>query len=216
MSSPLEQTIVTDNPVEAAYLFAGWLLEPDDPAEIVALLERLPEPESRMLAAVLDWAGQEGLAERVGPPLEVARRRGFCDPDQPDLFARWGSPRRFAPDKVREGVRAIEERRAAVAEKRRKDGAILEKHRHAVEALLGPDRERIRQAALDRVSKWEVRKLCSAWYIEAWRAILDLPASEGDALRAAVLREDDPGWRSGRTRRYGCSCRFGLRLIGEE
>ena len=85
----------------------------------------------------------------------------------------------------------LEQRRQARAAKHLVDMALVNLHQKAVNALLDPVQSaQVRQQALLQVEKWDRGHLCNPRYIEAWRNILNLPAT---SMSAAILRNDTEG-----------------------
>ena len=83
------------------------------------------------------------------------------------------------------------ERRAAREEKASQDAEAVAFHQRVVALLSDPDRsDAILVDAKGRVAKWEQRKLCSPYYIDAWSAIICLPV---EAMEAEMLRDDAEG-----------------------
>ena len=88
-------------------------------------------------------------------------------------------------------IEIFDQRRQARAAKHRVDVGLLNLHQKAVNALLDPvSGEQARQMALRQIEKWQRGNLCNPRYIQAWLAILSLPAA---SMRMAMLRDDTEG-----------------------
>jgi hypothetical protein len=85
----------------------------------------------------------------------------------------------------------IEQRRLARMGKSQSDAVLVALHRKAAKALRDQhDGERVRLLALARVERWESEQLCNPRYVNAWRAILNMPVA---SMCESMLTEESEG-----------------------
>ncbi|MGQ0709560.1 MAG: type II toxin-antitoxin system prevent-host-death family antitoxin [Rhodoferax sp.] len=87
----------------------------------------------------------------------------------------------------------VDPRLAARAAQQERDRAREDKHRRIALALLtasAPERKAMIQQAQRMVDRWQAEQLCSADYIEGWRAWLRLPT----AKLAKAMTSNDDAW----------------------
>jgi len=85
----------------------------------------------------------------------------------------------------------LEQRRLARQEKAKRDAELMQLHVEAANALAGSGAQQVRERALLKIDAWEKKGLCSRYYIDEWRRMLNLPL---EAMRQAMLRQDEQGW----------------------
>jgi len=84
----------------------------------------------------------------------------------------------------------LEQRRLARQAKARHDEELRQFHVQVADAMNGSEAQQMRERALLSVHIWQEKALCSRYYIDEWRRILNLPPQ---ALRQAITRDDGEG-----------------------
>ena len=98
----------------------------------------------------------------------------------------------YTKEELARREKILAERREARKEKLLKDQQILEFHAKIGHMMEGPEARELKEKALEICDIWEKKKICSAYYINAWRRILSMPLKN---MRKAMLSEKSIGFR---------------------
>lgn len=91
--------------------------------------------------------------------------------------------------KLQRQIYVLSQRNSARKERRLQDVRLVDLHREAIKAIGDRNRgDKIRGLALKQVEKWEENSLCSPFYIDAWRRILNMPT---ESMSDAIFKAGD-------------------------